>query len=115
MVHKTLWLAVILAPRVVLDPKVLVKKMQDGLQIDYKRMTKYHQMWRAKDHICDWYLGGQCHSFHLIPPLLERIQEVDPGAIIDWDTWEGTTVFNRDFICHSATRKALSHWQTLVS
>lgn len=40
-------------------------------------------MRRAKDLVRDWYLGGHHQSFHLIPTLLDRIKEVDPGAVVD--------------------------------
>lgn len=115
IIKKSGWLGETLAPRVVRNPKVPVKELQAGLRMDYKRTTSYHQMWRAKDHIHDWYMGGQRFNFHLIPPLLKRIKEVDLDAIVDWDTWEGTTVFHRAFLCPSATRKAIQYCQPVVT
>lgn len=63
----------------------------------------------------DWYLGGQRLSFHLIPPLLARIKEVDPHAIVDWDTWDSTMIFHKEFLCLSATRKALEFCQHVLA
>lgn len=83
--------------------------------MDYRKTMRYHQMFREKDHIRDWYLGGQRFSFHLIPPLLKRIVEVDPEAVVDWDTWEGTTIFHRAFIYPSATHLALQFYQPLIA
>lgn len=42
---------------------------------------------------------GQRRSFHLIPALLEKIMDVDRGAMVDWSTQANTRVFNRAFIC----------------
>lgn len=114
-VKKCHWLAVMLAPWVVRNPKVLVKELQAELRMDYKRTTNYHQMWSAKDHIRDWYMGGQRFNFHLIPPLLKRIKEVDPQVVVDWDTSEGTIVFHRAFLRPSTTRKALQYCQPVVA
>lgn len=112
--HNALWLAQTLAPQVFKNVKVPIREMLDGLRMDYKRSTNYQKMWHAKDLVRDWYLGGQCFSFHLIPSLLERIQEVDPDAITDWCSYEGTTVFQRAFICPSANRDALKYCQPVV-
>lgn len=91
-----------------------MKELLDGLRMDYKRTTNYHQMWRAKDHARDWYLGGQWLSFHLIPPLLAQNKEVDPHALVDWDTSEWTTIFHRAFLCLSANCKCLKFCQPLL-
>lgn len=101
-------------PRVVQNVRVSIRKLQSGLRMDYKKSYNYHKMWQAKDLVRDWYLGGRKKSFHLIPILLERIQEVDPGAVVDWSTQGDTRVFNRAFICPLATCDALKYCQPII-
>lgn len=96
-----------MAPRVCQNTNAPVKELVNGLKMDYKQTTNYHQMWRAQDLVRDWYLGGQRKSFHMISALLERIKEVDLDAIVDWSNHEDSNVFKRAFICPSATRSAL--------
>lgn len=93
---------------------VAVKELQSGLRMDYKKSCNYHQMWHAKDFVRDWYLGGQRKSFHLIPALLERIQEVDPGVVVEWSTQGDTRVFNRAFVYPLATCDALKYCQLVL-
>ncbi|CAM6121408.1 unnamed protein product [Calypogeia fissa] len=82
--------------------------------MDYKKSSTYHQMWRAVDHIRDWYLGGQRNSFHHIPTLLDLIQKVDPEAVVDWSAMAPNNTFKRAFVCPSTCRHALFHTQPLV-
>lgn len=112
--RKALWLGQTLAPRVVRNMKVHVKELVHGLMMDYKKGTNYHQMWRARDLVRDWYLGGQRASFHQIPSLLDRLKEVDPDCVVNWSNQDETCIFNRAFICPSATRAALQHSQPFV-
>lgn len=56
--HNSDWLGITLAPKVVRNVKVPVKELQHGLRMDYRRTSNYHQMWRAKDKVQDWYNGG---------------------------------------------------------
>lgn len=83
--------------------------MVNGLKQDYKRTTNYHQMWRARDRVHDWYLGGQRESFHMIPSLLEKLKEVDLGCVVHWNMMEDSQTFERAFICPSMTRDALKY------
>lgn len=68
--HRSLWLTQTLAPHVVRNTKVPMKELVDGLKMDYKKTTNYHQMWHAHDLVCDWFLGGQRKSFHAIPSFV---------------------------------------------
>lgn len=68
--------------------------------------TNYYQIWWAKDSVFDWYLGTQWFNFHLIPPLLDNIQEVDPNAMVDLSLWEGSILLHRTFICLGGTKNA---------
>lgn len=83
--------------------------------MDYKQTTNYHQMWRAKDHVCDWYLKGQRLNFHLIPLLLAKIKDVNLHAIVDQNTWEGTTIFHWAFLYPSTTHKSLEFFQPVLA
>lgn len=107
--HNLKWLVETLAPRVMRNVKVPVKELVNGLKMDYKKSTNYHQMWRACDLVRDWYLGGQQKSFHMIPALLNRVKEVDHDCIVDWSTHEDNKIFQQAFICPNATRSALRH------
>lgn len=93
---------------------VPVKELINGLKMDYKKTTNYQQMWHARDLVRDWYLGGHRKSFHMIPSLMARIQEVDPSAIVDSSNQDGTQNFNKAFICPFVTRSALNYSQPLV-
>jgi hypothetical protein len=108
------WLGETLAPRVVRNVKVPVKEVLLGFQQDYKRNANYKQVWRAKDHIRDWYLGGQKKSFYMMPALLETIQAVDDRAFVTWNSEDAENTFMRAFICPGATRDILSCLQPLV-
>lgn len=92
-----------------------MKEMLNGFRMDYKINSTYHQMWRAVDHVRDWYLGGQRQSYHRIPALLERIVEVDPQAVVDWSAVGPGNTFQRAFICPSATRQCLQFCQQMVA
>lgn len=59
-------------------------------------------------------LVPQRFSFHLIPPLLDRIKEVDPDVVVDCGTMEGTTIFERVFIFPSAIHRAFQFYQLLI-
>ncbi|KAL3686239.1 hypothetical protein R1sor_004261 [Riccia sorocarpa] len=50
-----------------------------------------------------------------IPALCERIQDADPGGLIDWDTFENSCTFRRAFICPSATRGILRYCEKVVA
>lgn len=50
----------------------------------------------------------------MIPPFLDRIKEVDPKAVVDWSSEEGSHVFSRAFICPFATMDALKHCQSVI-
>lgn len=91
-----------------------MKELINGFKMDYKKSTNYHQMWRARDLVRDWYLGGQRKSFHIIPSLMDRIKEGDPDSVLDWSNHEDSRIFNRAFICPNATRSALRFNQPLV-
>jgi hypothetical protein len=108
------WLAGTLAPRVVRNVRVPIKEMMNGFQQDYKRSSNYPQTWRAKEHVRDWYLGGQKTSFYRIPPLLEAISSVDNRAIVTWNPERDDNTFMRAFICPGATRAALPLVQPLI-
>lgn len=84
-----------------LNVKVLVWKMQNDLQMDYKRTINYlvQQMWCAKDLVREQYLGGLCLSFHLIPTLLERIEEVNPNSNTNW--YKGGNIVSIEFLSYS--------------
>lgn len=63
-----------------------MKELVNGLKMDYKKSTNYHHMWRARDLVRDWYLGGQCKSFHMILALLDCVAVVDPNVVVEWST-----------------------------
>lgn len=71
-------------------------------------------MWRCRDIVQDWYLGGQRKSFHMILALLDRMKFVDLGCIVDWSTHEDNKIFQRTFVCPSATKKSLHHCQLVI-
>jgi hypothetical protein len=89
--------------------------MLHGLKTDYKLNANYHQMYRAQERVKDLYLGGQRKNFHMIPSLLDRIKYKDIDSITGWSTRENSSIFEREFICPLATRKALSYLQPQVS
>lgn len=66
--------------------------------MEYMKTSTYLKMWRAQDKVRDWYLGGQQESFHKIPVLMERLQEVDPRAVVDWDTLHVDRTFKKAFV-----------------
>ncbi|KAL3675102.1 hypothetical protein R1sor_025050 [Riccia sorocarpa] len=66
--------------------------------------------------ICqDMIAGCQMEFFAQIHALCERIQDADPGGLIDWDTFENSYTFMRAFICPSATRGILRYCQKVVA
>lgn len=112
--RKSKWLGETLASAVVRNTQVAVKELQEGFQMDYKKVTSYRQMHRGREHVKDWYLGGQRASFHKIPALLEKLKEVDPNCVTDWSTMDDGRTFKRAFVCPSATRNALQYCQPVL-
>ena len=110
-VQKSEWLGQTLANRVTRNPKVPIKEMLHGMKTDYKLNANYHQMYRARERVKDLYLGSQRQSFHMIPFLLHRIKHEDIDSVTDWSTRGNSNIFERAFICPSATRKALFYLQ----
>lgn len=58
---------------------------------------------------------GHRSPFQMIPALIERIREADPGCVAHWSTMDDSTIFCRAFICPSATRNALDYTQPVVN
>lgn len=113
--RKSHWLGETLAPRVLCGGKVPVNEMINGLQMDYKISTSYHQMFRARELVKDWHLGKQRKSFQQVPALCERLKKTDPECIVNCSAIVDSKTFKRTFICPSTSRHALKHCQPVVS
>ncbi|KAL3699915.1 hypothetical protein R1sor_017937 [Riccia sorocarpa] len=114
--QKAGWLSKVLANRVAINPNIVIDDLLKELRTTYNRNSSYFQMWRCRELVRDKLRGSVESSFHYIPSFCRKVQQLDPGCVVEWSTWDDATqLFRQAFISPSASRNVLSFTQKVIA